>query len=125
MEQTSEMPGQVVVALWLIGIDMVLTLIVISRLGEITGLGGLITILLQAVIYTLIWWGLYRRINWVRWFEIVSAIIGLLLLPWTWPIMRSHGVIPLSSVKYVIHDTGVILLCLPQANRWFSRKATS
>jgi hypothetical protein len=81
----------------------------------------LIPVVLLAVLYFLWLYGLYRRLNWLRWLTVGGALIGILYLPWAWRLLQNQGYLPLRLLKYVLFDAGALLLCLPQANRWYVR----
>jgi hypothetical protein len=109
-------------ALSLIGADYVLRIIVLSRSGDVSGPGGFISVLLQGVITAMWWTGLYRRLNWLRWLTVASAILGIALLPWVWGMIHRQQNIAIQMLKYALFDSGALLLCLPQASRWYTHK---
>jgi len=121
IDQSSQLPRQVAIALWLIGADYVLQIIVISR-GNLSGPDGFFTVLLLGVISALWLRGLYRRLNWLRWLTVVSAIVGIAYLPRVWGLIQRRGSIPIQLLKYALFDSGALLLCLPQARRWYTHK---
>ena len=126
LEPTISVPPQVVVALFLIGVDFLLSIALIFGLGvDVPFTTQLVTATLLAAFFLLWMYGLYRRLNWLRWLTVGLAILGVLCLPWAWRILQSRGDFPLGLLKYVLFDSAGILLGLPQANRWYARRATT
>jgi hypothetical protein len=114
------LPWQVALALSLLAADFALGLVQLFT-GALTGLTLLVVLLLAALLYALWLWGLYRRINWLRWLTVAGATVGILSLSWTWGLIRHQGNVPLYVLKYVLFDAGAILLCMPQAHAWYTR----
>jgi hypothetical protein len=126
-QRATTFPPQVAIALALIATDFLLSTILTLRAQVDVPLSTLlIPVVLLAVLYALWLYGLYRRLNWLRWLTVGGALVGILYLPWAWRILQNQGDLPLRLLKYVLFDAGAILLCLPQANRWYVRaKATA
>jgi len=116
---SSKPPGQVVIALSLIGADFLLSLAQMVKTTPALWLAAFAAVF--ASIFALWIFGLYRRLNWLRWFTVGSAVIGILCLPFAWPLVLANVSPPLILMKYALFDFGALLLCLPQAHAWYSR----
>jgi hypothetical protein len=120
LQRATAFPPQVVGVLSLIAADFFLSIVLMLRV-DVPLATLLLPALLLAAVYLLWLFGLYRRLNWLRWLTVGGAILGILCLPWVWRILQSQGDFSLRLLKYVLFDSGAILLCLPQANRWSHR----
>jgi hypothetical protein len=120
-----QLPPQVALALCLIGADFILAIVRTFLDPHFSGVQLLVVIPISMTLFSLWLFGLYRRLNWLRWLTVASAVLGLLSLPWAWGSIASHGSVPFQLVKYALFGTGALLLCLPQANSWYGRKAAA
>jgi hypothetical protein len=116
---SSKPPRQVLTALLLIGADFLLSAVQMVKTVPASWLSAFAVIF--ASILALWIFGLYRRLNWLRWFTVGSAVLGILCLPFTWPLVLAHVNPPFMILKYAFFDFGALLLCLPQARSWYSR----
>jgi hypothetical protein len=116
---SSKPPRQVAIALSLIGADFLLSLAQMVKTVPALWMSAFAAVF--ASIFALWIFGLYRRLNWLRWFTVGSAVIGILCLPFAWPLVLANLSPPLMLFKYALFDFGALLLCLPQAHAWYSR----
>jgi hypothetical protein len=122
LRQPTKLPPQVTAALVLIATDFLLSVLLTLKAKIAESFTTLLfAAALLAVLYSLWLLGLYRRKNWLRWFTVGGAAVGLLYLPWAWGILKTQDLVPVRLLKYLLFDAGAILLCLPQANRWYGR----
>jgi 4-hydroxybenzoate polyprenyltransferase len=82
-----------------------------------------VAVVITACLLLLWLYGLFRRLNWLRWVTVGLAILGILLLPRVLARIQERGPILFQLFKYALFDTGTLLLCLPAAREWFSSKA--
>ena len=120
-----QLPPQVALALCLIGADFVLGIVRISLDPHFSGPQLLLVVPIWVTLFSLWLFGLYRRLNWLRWLTVAGAAVGLLSLPLAWGSIASHGSVPFQLIKYALFGAGALLLCLPQANSWYGRKAAA
>jgi len=126
LERATPFPLQVVAALSLIAIDFLLSIVLLLKVKiDVPFTTQLVTAAALGVFYFLWLFGLYRRLNWLRWLTIGGALLGILYLPWAWRLLQSQGDFSLRLLKYVLFDSGSILLCLPQANQWYGRRTAT
>ena len=116
---SSKPPRQVVMALSLIGADFLLSLAQMAKTVSAPWMPAFAAVF--ALIFAFWIFGLYRRLNWLRWFTVGSAAIGILFLPFAWPLVLANVSPPLMIFKYALFDFGALLRCLPQAHAWYSR----
>lgn len=91
--------------------------------SKASGLPLAVTALIFASLLSLWLFGLYRRLNWLRWLTVAVAAGGLLSLPWVWDVIVSNASI--YAVRYILFDTDALLLCLPQADGWYGASAAA
>jgi hypothetical protein len=116
---SSKPPRLVAIALSLIGADFLLSLAQMAKTVPASWMAAFAAVF--ASIFGFWIFGLYRRLNWLRWFTVGSAIVGILYLPFAWPLVLVNVNPPLMILKYALFDFGALLLCLPQAHAWYSR----
>ena len=95
-----------------------------SRRPDISGPSGLVTVLFIGAVRALWLGGLYRRLNWLRWLTIASPVltVAIALLTWRSLIHLRQNIVLMALILAAWFDSGVVLLCLPQASRWYTRK---
>ena len=84
------------------------------------------TVIVWAVFAALLFFlfrALLRGSNWIRWFLLVSIVIGALALPRQVAAFSERWQAILYIAQAVVGAITVLLLFLPASNRWFSRSA--
>jgi|SRR5882762_9307886 len=122
--RSSGTPRVVVVALSFIGADFVLILFQMLRI-DVASTPRFIAVVVTACVLLLWLYGLFRRLNWLRWVTVGLAILGILFLPRVLARIYERGPILFQLFKYALFDTGTVLLCLPAAREWFSSKVAA
>ena len=130
--QLKSTPPQVSVALALIAADLALGIgkgfFSMTSVIRTAPKGSAIPVVVFTVmlsVYVLWIYGLYCRLNWLRWLTVALAVLGLVFLPKALSSTHNWRLLSLQMLQYLMFDSAAILLCLPAAGRWYGRKAAA
>jgi hypothetical protein len=85
----------------------------------LSALGG---ILLLTVVYASWLYGLWHRINWLRWVTVVANVWSGLIAPRVVARLPNTTQVVLYVVQVFLSAFAVFLLILPSANRWYRQR---
>ena len=125
MSNTSEVsidriPDQVTTALYLLGVQYFLG--AVRRALQTNWLylpQEQVKTAFFAVVCALFLYGLYRRLNWLRWITIAYTAFQVLAMLVVFPRIHDAAQLVLSCASIILGLAASVLLCLPKARQWY------
>ena len=116
------MPRQVVSSLSLLSAAFstsILRMLLTGR-GDHPGSNAVAAAIVGGIYFAWVY-GLFRRLNWLRWVTIVLTCVGVITLPWWFAQVTDHTRLAFHLLQLALQVPAVALLCLRPARVWYGR----
>jgi hypothetical protein len=113
-------PDQVISALYLLGVQSFLT--ALNRALQVDWLHlqqEQFKTAFFAIVSALFLYGLYRRQNWLRWITVAYTALQVVAISATFSRTHDAAHLVLSCATVIVGVAASVLLCLPEARRWY------
>jgi hypothetical protein len=113
-------PDQVITAILLLGVQSFLfTLNQALRMDWLNRQQAQVKVAFLVIIGALFLFGLYRRLNWLRWLVIAYTALQVVALPVVLPRIHDAAQLVLTCAAVMLGIAASVLFCLPTARRWY------
>jgi hypothetical protein len=113
-------PDQVITAILLLGVQSFLvTLNQVLRMDWLYRQEAQLKVAFLVAVSALFLFGLYRRLNWLRWIVIAYTALQVLAMPAALPKIHDAAQFVLTCAAVILGIAASVLFCLPTARRWY------
>jgi hypothetical protein len=116
------MPRQVLLALCLLGAGFLVAIVrvLLVPIDDLSSGSHALAVVMLGALYFAWVYGLYRRLNWLRWVTIVVACFAMIRVPWNIAQVTNHTRLAFHLLHMALQFPAVVLLCLRSARVWYA-----
>jgi hypothetical protein len=124
LSQSQTIPRQVIVALCLLAAGFstaILRVIFAPAAGFLSSGSHAVVVVVLGGLYFAWVYGLFRRLNWLRWVTIVVSCFGMVTIPWYVAQVTNHTLLVFHLLHMTLQVPAMVLLCLRSARVWYGQ----
>ena len=128
LSQSTTMPRQVMLALCLLGagFSTAILRVIFAPTGDfLSSSSHALVVVMVGGLYFAWVYGLFRRLNWLRWVTIVVSCFGMVTIPWYFAQVTNHTRLVFHLLHMALQFPAVVLLCMRSARVWYGQSAVT